>query len=114
MSGISTHVLDTSRGLPGIDIRVVLERESAPGQWHRLTDARTDADGRVKTLLPTGQGLELGAYRLTFDTEPYFAKSGVTTFFPSVAVAFRVMDSSRHHHVPLLVSPFGYSTYRGT
>jgi len=56
----------------------------------------------------------MAAYRLTFETEPYFAKSGVSTFFPSVTVVFRVMDAGRHHHVPLLVSPFGYSTYRGT
>lgn len=114
MSGISTHVLDTSKGTPGTDVRVVLEREGAPGAWERLSEARTDADGRVKSLLPNGRGLEMGAYRLTFETEPYFAKSGVTTFFPSVMVVFRVMDAGKHHHVPLLVSPFGYSTYRGT
>jgi len=114
MSGISTHVLDTSKGTPGIDVRVVLEREGAPGTWERLNEGRTDADGRVKSLLPSGRGLEMAAYRLTFETEPYFAKSGVSTFFPSVTVVFRVMDAGRHHHVPLLVSPFGYSTYRGT
>ena len=114
MSGISTHVLDTSKGTPGIDVRVVLEREAAPGKWDKLPEGRTDADGRVKNLLPAERGLEMAAYRLTFETEPYFAKSGVSTFFPSVTVVFRVMDAGRHHHVPLLVSPFGYSTYRGT
>lgn len=114
MSGISTHVLDTSKGTPGADVRVVLEREGGAGAWDKLCEARTDADGRVKNLLPHGRGLEMAAYRLTFETEPYFAKSGVTTFFPSVTVMFRVMDAAKHHHVPLLVSPFGYSTYRGT
>jgi len=114
MSGISTHILDTSKGTAGVDVRVVLEREGSPGNWNKLNEARTDADGRVKNLLPGERGLEMAAYRLTFETEPYFAKSGVSTFFPSVTVVFRVMDAGKHHHVPLLVSPFGYSTYRGT
>lgn len=114
MSGISTHVLDTSKGTPGVDVRVTLEREMAPGNWEKLGEGRTDADGRAKSLLPSGRVLEVATYRLTFETEAYFAKSGVTTFFPSVSVVFRVTDSARHHHVPLLVSPFGYSTYRGT
>ncbi len=114
MSGISTHVLDTSRGMPGVDVRVVIERAGPDGAWERLNEGRTDGDGRVKGLLPGGKQLELATYRLTFETEPYFAKSGVSTFFPSVSVVFRVMDAARHHHVPLLISPFGYSTYRGT
>ena len=112
MSGISTHVLDTSRGMPGADLRVVLERDA--GGWQRLSERRTDADSRLKNLLPDGAVIERATYRLTFETEAYFAKNGVVTFFPSVSVVFRVTDTARHHHVPLLVSPFGYSTYRGT
>lgn len=114
MSGISTHVLDTSRGLAAQGVGVRLDRLEASSRWTTLTGTRTDADGRVKTLLPPGVTLVSGTYRLTFDTGAYFRGLGVQVFFPSVEVTFAVTDAARHHHVPLLLSPYGYSTYRGT
>jgi 5-hydroxyisourate hydrolase len=115
VSGISTHVLDVSRGVAAAGVGVVLERGGAGGGgWTQLTSAATDADGRVKSLLPAGGSLDAGEYRLRFATGAYWKGAGVETFHPVVEVTFTVVDASRHHHVPLLVSPFGYSTYRGT
>ena len=114
MSGISTHILDTSRGTPAAGVDVTLEREDAPGRWTAVNSASTDADGRVKSLLPADTALGAATYRLRFETGAYFAAKGVATFFPRVEVAFVIGDATRHHHIPLLVSPFGYSTYRGT
>lgn len=113
-AGISTHVLDTSRGTAASGVAVSLERAQDPSGWLSITSTRTDADGRVKTLLPVGTDLVTGTYRLRFDTGAYFAERGTPSFFPHVEIAFTVTDASRHHHVPLLISPFGYSTYRGT
>jgi 5-hydroxyisourate hydrolase len=104
---ISTHVLDTSRGRPAAGVAVVLERQEGDG-WSPVGEATTDADGRVGELAPAGAGE--GVYRLTFDTGSYFEAG----FYPRVAVEFRVDDGAEHHHVPLLLSPFGYSTYRGS
>ena len=116
MSAISTHVLDTSLGRPAAGVPVALEiaADDDPGRWQPHGGGTTDADGRVKHLLRAGAALADGAYRLTFDTGAYFAAHGVESFYPSVTVVFRVRDASQHHHVPLLLSPFGYSTYRGS
>lgn len=115
MSNISTHVLDTARGLPAPGVPVVLDREQSDGVASVfIAKGETDADGRVKALLPPGEVLAAGVYRLRFDTGKYFASIGVAAFYPSVEVRFTVRDASRHHHVPLLLNPFGYSTYRGT
>ena len=111
---ISTHVLDTARGRPAADVRVVLERVDGPGAPRELARAKTDADGRVRELLPAAAALEAGTYRLTFETGHYFAALDVDTFYPHVSVLFTVRDPSQHHHVPLLVSPHGFSTYRGS
>jgi len=113
MSAITTHVLDTSRGRPAQGVRVVLERveEGSPSV---LARGLTDSDGRLRDLLPDGEPLEPGVFRLTFDTGRYFAGQGVQSFYPEVAVVFQVRDAGQHHHVPLLLSPFGYSTYRGS
>jgi 5-hydroxyisourate hydrolase len=113
-SPLTTHVLDTARGIPAAGVRVALDREAAPGTWSRIAEAATDGDGRCKTLLPDGSSLQAGAYRLSFDVGPYFAGQGVATFWREVTVEFLVRDPTAHHHVPLLVSPFGYSTYRGS
>jgi 5-hydroxyisourate hydrolase len=113
MSGISTHILDTSRGLPAAGVRVVLEHELG-GKWNQLADTRTDADGRVKNLIPPTTALAQGSYRLRFATGAYWINLGVNAFHPHVEVAFTVTDASKHHHVPLLLNPFGYTTYRGT
>jgi 5-hydroxyisourate hydrolase len=106
---ISTHVLDTSLGKPARDVPVKLERMDASG-FALLGSGKTDADGRNKTLLPDGER-KTGVYRITFDTAAYYAAA---CFFPTVSIVFEVTDASSHHHVPLLLSPFGYSTYRGS
>jgi 5-hydroxyisourate hydrolase len=111
VSGISTHVLDTSRGCPAAGVSVVLERAVDSG-WQPAGRGTTDADGRVSDLLSSApQG---GCYRLTFDTGAYFRAVGTAGFYPEVSVTFVVGDGAGHNHVPLLLSPFGYSTYRGS
>jgi 5-hydroxyisourate hydrolase len=111
MSAITTHVLDVSRGSPAGGVPVTLEIRSNDG-WKMLGGGRTDPDGRAYEL--SGDEIEAGIYRLTFDTAAYFAACGVDGFYPIAQVVFEVRDPSAHHHVPLLLSPFGYSTYRGS
>jgi len=113
MSGITTHVLDTAQGRPAVGVAVTLSVRAGDG-WTELTRAATGADGRVPNLLPAQAPDAPGAtYRLQFETGAYFAAQGIATFYPAIEVVFTRQDD-RHHHVPLLVSPFGYSTYRGT
>ncbi|MEX0835385.1 MAG: hydroxyisourate hydrolase [Nitriliruptor sp.] len=109
---LSTHVLDTSRGVPATGVEVTLERSDGDG-WTVLTEGRTDGDGRIGDLVTEGE-LTSGVHRLTFATAGYCDRSGVTCFFPEVIVTFAVTAPDEHHHVPLLLSPFGYSTYRGS
>jgi 5-hydroxyisourate hydrolase len=111
MSGITTHVLDTAHGRPAAGVAVtlsVLVGES----WTELNRADTGTDGRVPNLLlsPSARGT---TYRLRFEIGAYYAAQGIASFYPAIEVVFTQQDD-RHHHVPLLVSPFGYSTYRGT
>lgn len=110
-SQISTHVLDTSAGVPAAGVAVRLSVRVGTG-WAPLGEAVTDADGRARELGPTS--VAAGVYRLQFDTGAHFAGRGAETFFPEVLVTFHVGDDGRHCHVPLLLSPFGYSTYRGS
>lgn len=111
MSTITTHVLDTSRGCPAVGVPVMLER-AVDSSWQAVGRGISDADGRVSDLLSSGP--EAGRYRLTFDTGAYFGSVGVAGFYPEVAVTFVVAPGDEHYHVPLLLSPFGYSTYRGS
>jgi 5-hydroxyisourate hydrolase len=111
MSGITTHVLDTARGRPGNDIDVRLERQ-IDGNFRPIARSKTDADGRARDL--TGPTIDAGVYRLVFDVRAYFESVGAPVFFPEVAIVFVVTDAHEHFHVPLLLSPFGYSTYRGS
>jgi 5-hydroxyisourate hydrolase len=111
VSGISTHVLDTSRGRPAAGVPVTLERAGDSG-WRPVGSGTTDADGRVRGLLTSAPAD--GRYRLTFDTGAYFQAVGEAAFYPEVSVTFVVADGEEHYHVPLLLSPFGYSTYRGS
>jgi 5-hydroxyisourate hydrolase len=111
VSGITTHVLDTSRGRPAAGVPVVLERATDSG-WQPVGRGTTDADGRARSLLLSEP--EAGRYRLTFDTDTYFRAVGDTGFYPEVSVTFVVGQGEEHYHVPLLLSPFGYSTYRGS
>lgn len=113
MSTLSTHVLDTSLGRPAAGVAVTLERLGEKGAATLAGFGRTDDDGRLRDLPPSGRVLVRGDYRLRFDTGAYFAESGRETFYPSVTVEFRVTDEA-HYHVPLLLSPYGYSTYRGS
>jgi len=113
MSGISTHVLDTSIGRPAAGVPVTLEALSGAG-FVGISRGATDANGRIAQLLPAGTALAPGFYRLNFDTAAYFDARGVAWFFPHVAIVFGVADAAQHYHVPLLLSPFGYSTYRGS
>lgn len=112
MSGISSHVLDTSRGRPAAGVAVTLEVWE--GGWQLLARAETDPDGRVRSLLPEGTSLAAATYRLTFATGAYFEAREQPAFYPEAAVVFAVDDPAQHYHVPLLLSPFGYSTYRGS
>ena len=111
---VSTHVLDTTTGTPARGVRVSLERVQEHGEGDVLGSGVTDNDGRAKNLLGAGRTLGLGVYRLRFDTDAYFARDGRATFFPDVSITFRVGDDPQHYHVPLLLSPFGYTTYRGS
>jgi 5-hydroxyisourate hydrolase len=111
MSVVTTHVLDTARGQPAAGLAVRLERVSNAGR-EDIGRASTDADGRVKDIGP--QRLPAGVYRLVFATGDYFARQDRPAFFPEVAVTFAVGGEASHYHVPLLLSPFGYSTYRGS
>ncbi len=108
---MTTHVLDTARGRPAADVPVVLEHVGPNGS-RRIAEARTGADGRVGAIGP--DELEPGTYRLVFDTAAYAAALGEDTFFPSVIITFIITDGQAHHHVPLLLSPYGYTTYRGS
>ena len=110
---ITTHVLDTAAGRPGRGIAIDLERADERGAWQRLGAGATDDDGRLRTLTPPGPTLP-GTYRIRFATGAYFAAQGLTGFFPVVEIHFTVVDGAQHYHVPLLLSPFGFSTYRGS
>lgn len=110
---ITTHVLDTSRGRPASGVPVLLENRSEDG-WREIARAETDADGRARQLLAPGSPLTAGTWRLTFDVGKYFEAQGVESFYPEAAIVFLVRDPGQHHHVPLLLSPYGYSTYRGS
>lgn len=110
---ISTHVLDTARGRPAANVPVVLEVFDSTGASREIGRGATDADGRVRELV-SGTTLGAGTYRLTFETAAYFRAIGVESFYPTVSVVFVVVDAGQHYHVPLLLSPFGYSTYRGS
>lgn len=109
---ISTHVLDTARGRPAAEVAVLLERRDDDG-WATVSRASTDDDGRVGDLLAGGT-LEAGVHRLTFATGDYHRAHDVRAFHPEVAIVFEVTDPDEHHHVPLLLSPYGYTTYRGS
>src|SRR5947208_358444 len=107
MSGITTHVLDTSRGIPVPGIQVTLDKRLPGGAWQSAGNGVTDADGRAKSLLAESAELTEAVYRLTFSNLP-------DGLYPEVTIAFWVRDASRHYHIPLLLSPNGYTTYRGS
>lgn len=114
MSGITTHVLDVSIGRPAAGIEVRLHRQTDGGGWEELGNQQTDGDGRAPDFIHESESLTVALYRLTFHVEPYFRNNQVDAFYHEVTIAFVVKEPSQHYHVPLLLSPFGYSTYRGS
>jgi len=113
MNQITTHVLDTSLGRPAANVPVILEMQKSDGTWNELGRSSTDADGRVKDFSMV-QPWEVGIYRLGFDTRAYFAGRKMEGLYPQVIIVFEVRDSREHYHIPLLLSPHGYATYRGS
>jgi len=113
MSKITTHVLDISLGRPVANVPVLLEAQTPEGGWKKKGRGTTDTDGRLKELAG-GKALAAGIYRLTFDTSEYFAARKIAGLYPEVSIVFEIRDAQEHYHIPLLLSPFGYSTYRGS
>ena len=113
MSPITTHVLDTHTGQPGRGMPLALSRRGADGHYVVLASGVTNDDGRVRELLAPGT-LTPGVYQMRFDTAAYFARHGTKGFYPEAVICFEIEDTDQHYHIPLLLSPFGYTTYRGS
>jgi 5-hydroxyisourate hydrolase len=113
MSTLSTHVLDTAKGTPAEGMPITLERSTGKDEWQQLSQSVTNADGRVTDLCPDGK-INAGVFRLTFDTKAYFEKNNTKGFYPCASIVFQVEEGQAHYHVPLLISGWGYSTYRGS
>lgn len=114
MSPITTHILDIAAGKPAAGVAVRLERQGNDSQWCALATGATNEDGRVPELLADDHSLESGVYRITFDTGAYFKSTNTEGFYPEASVVFEIRNTNQHYHIPLLLSPFGYSTYRGS
>ena len=112
MSQLTTHILDTSKGKPASGVAVNLFQEENDN-WKEIASGVTNKDGRIPDLLKKDVLLPAGNYKLQFETKTYFDKQGIQTFYPFVEIVFTLADSE-HYHVPLLLNPFGYSTYRGS
>lgn len=112
MSQLTTHILDTTKGRPAAGVTITLYHQQ-DNHWIEITKAFTNNDGRIPDLLPEELLLEQGIYKMHFDVASYFATNDTQAFYPFVEIVFTV-DSAEHYHVPLLLNPFGYSTYRGS
>ena len=112
-SPITTHVLNTTSGTPAVGLSIYLEKQNTVGEWETLAQGITNNDGRITNLL-TPENFTKGKYCLIFETEKYFTKLNISTFFPSVTIIFEITNLTQHYHIPLLLSPFSYSTYRGS
>jgi 5-hydroxyisourate hydrolase len=112
MSQLTTHILDTTKGSPAQGVTIVLYQQHEE-DWKQLSLGTTNADGRIPNLLQKDFVLETGVYKMKFETKEYFEKQGVQTFYPFVEIAFTI-TANEHYHVPLLLNPFGYATYRGS
>jgi 5-hydroxyisourate hydrolase len=110
-SRVTTHVLDATTGRPAADVEVTLERHAGQS-WQLITSGRTDADGRISEFGPAD--LEHGVYRVSFAVGAYFAAQDQPTFYPEVVIVFSLENEDEHYHMPLLLSPYAYSTYRGS
>ena len=109
---LSVHILDLQSGQPTAGVNVTLEARDGQ-QWRTLGQATTDAQGRVRALYPEGKQMTAGAYRIVFKTGEHYARLRQPTFFDQIPVEFKVDNTAQHYHIPLLLSPYGYSTYRG-
>lgn len=113
MSAITTHILDTAKGKPAADVPVILEIENE-GHFEQVGQGITDSDGRVKDLMDDDEKLEMGIYRISFNIQKYYQDLNEESFYPEASIVFKVGATDEHYHVPLLLSGFGYSTYRGS
>jgi 5-hydroxyisourate hydrolase len=113
MSQITTHVLDTSLGKPAEGIWISLERSVNKNRWEEIASGMTNGDGRIDNFMSQDQEVPSGIYRMRFDTRSYFERLNIKGFYPEVPVVFELSNKG-HYHIPLLLSPFGYSTYRGS
>ena len=111
---ISTHVLDTAAGRPASGVELTLSIQVDDGSFRAIKSGVTDQDGRVAGLVGAGESLEAGVYRVRFDLAAYHARQGVEGFYPYACIVFHLRRPEEHHHIPLLLSPFGYTTYRGS
>lgn len=114
MKRITTHILNTSQGKPAanIDVQLLVQRENT---WETLDEERTDTDGRTEFAPADTNGhFQAGNYKIKFFTEPYFKQQQIDTFYPWVEIMFKLSDNAEHYHIPLLISPFGFTTYRGS
>jgi 5-hydroxyisourate hydrolase len=112
MSQITTHILDTSKGKPAQGVTIILF-STINGEWKELASGITNTDGRIPDLLKKDVLLEYGVYKMRFEVKEYFDKLGVAAFYPFVEIVFDI-TTQEHYHIPLLLNPFGYSTYRGS
>jgi len=112
MSQLTTHILDTTKGMPARNVKIILYRNEND-QWVEVAKGITNKDGRVADLLQIDVLLETGNYKMRFETKEYFDKEGVATFYPFVEIVFTIA-TKEHYHIPLLLNPFSYSTYRGS
>lgn len=110
---LTTHVLDTAAGWPAKDLTIKLQQKNKQNQWATFCQGVTNADGRIGDLLPPNRQLKPDTYKMVFETDAYFQANAIQGFYPVVEVQFRVSDA-RHYHIPLLLNPYGYSTYRGS
>jgi 5-hydroxyisourate hydrolase len=112
MSQITTHILDTTLGKPARGVAISLHQQNGT-EWSKLAEGKTNKDGRISDLLEAGLTLPLGIYKMRFEIQAYFDELEIKAFYPFVEIVFNV-SSAEHYHVPLLLNPFGYSTYRGS
>lgn len=110
---LSVHILNQQTGIPSKDVAVTLEKQQSTG-WAMLAQGKTDNDGRIKSLYPEDQDMQPGVYRVTFKTGDYFNSEKLSSFFPEVPVLFTVTKTNEKLHIPLLLSQYGYSTYKGS
>lgn len=112
MSQITTHILDTSKGKPASGVSIILYAQEG-SEWKEMSKGITNTDGRIPDLLAKEVLLDAGLYKMRFETRSYFDQQGIKTFYPFVEIVFSI-DSHEHYHIPLLLNPYGYSTYRGS